>query len=421
MSYKMNDRFSLSSLETGDMDKSGSIFLSNEGMNDLSDVDTVLTSVDTVRQLYNGKPSIHRIDFFERLCNEGVQIVSDFFDFPFHLSKMGKKSGYRFKLQSNELGIVILFAGFYRMLDQFGSHLKIELSPKFIDAHDPEFIQSFMDSIASQLMLEFEYSAVALHLATDVQGWQPSDLFLDNFVTHSRTFKVFDGISEIDLSDISLAATRYGGKGHAKNFLIGKPSALQLCIYDKTKEIKVSDKVDYFQQKWNEFSIGTYDKDKIVTRIELRFYHKIIKDIGEFLGTELKSYLQASKYLTEIWRYGLVANRLMLNSDYIDPFWQYLIQDCFFYNEDSGIEIKRKKKQDVSSVGRNYTAILGNVLSVMARNPAFSEREVYVQLKRMTFFDDMVRYYAERGIDKGQLIQNIKKGLSLRRLVGKAA
>jgi len=422
MAYKLHQRFTQDSLAQGITQSNGNIFVSDCSINDHSDLNIVLTSVDTVRQLYFGRPNLSVIEKLNLLVEGKETLTDDILNVETHVKKMGIASRYRFKLQNNKIGFVVLYSSYYSKLDQEGQHLKIELSPKAISTRTPEAVQRLLDNIARSLLDEgHKPKGCAVHLAADVQGWTPENDFVQNLVTFTRTIRTFDGLSELDLSDVSLAVASYGTKGKAKNYLIGKANALQVAIYNKSAEIKSSDKVDYFTQEWNCFSLGSYEKEKTVTRVELRFHHKITREVGEHLGVELESFLQVSEYLTEIWRYGLERNRLMQDENYIDTFWQCLMQDCVFYNPDSGIEIKRKKKEDVSAIGRNYTAILGNLLSVMARNPAFSEKEVYLQLKRLAFFDDMVRYYKERHISKGEMVELIKKGLALRRLVGRAS
>jgi len=422
MAYKLHQRFTQDSLAEGNTQSDGGIFVTDCSITDHSELNTVLTSVDTVRQLYYGKPKVSVVEKMNLLIEGKESLTDDILNVETHVKKMGMASRYRFKLQNNKIGFVVLYSSYYSKLDQEGQHLKIELSPKAISVRTPKEVQQLLDNIARYLLDEgHKPKGCAVHLAADVQGWVPENDFVQNLVTYTRTIRTFDGLSELDLSDVSLAVASYGTKGKAKNYLVGKANALQVAIYDKSLEIKSSDKVDYFTDEWNCFSVGTYEKEKKVTRVELRFHHKITREVGQHLGIELESFLQVSEYLTEIWRYGLECNRLMQDKDYIDPFWQYLIQDCVFYNPDSGAEIKRKKKEDVSAIGRNYTAILGNLLSVMARNPAFNENEVYLQLKRLAFFDDMVRYYKERHISKGQMVELIKKGLALRRLVGRAS
>ncbi|NOR69248.1 MAG: hypothetical protein GQ532_06060, partial [Methylomarinum sp.] len=386
MAYKLHERFTQDSLVEGVTQSDGNIFVTDCSITDHSDLNTVLTSVDTVRQLYYGIPKSSVIEKLNLLVEGRETLTEDVLNVETHIKKMGMASRYRFKLQNNRVGFVVLFSSYYCKEDQEGQHLKIELSPKAISVRTPEVLQQLLDNIAHGLLEEgFIPKGCAVHLAADVQGWKPGADFVPKFITSSRTVRAFDGLSELDLSDLSLAVASYGTKNQAKNYMIGKANALQVAVYNKSLEIKSSDKVDYFTNEWNAFSLGTYEKEKTVTRVELRFHHKIIREIGQHLGCEMESFLQASEYLTEIWRYGLERNRLMQDEKYIDPFWQSLMQDCVFYNPDSGIEIKRKKKHDVSAIGRNFTAILGNLISVMARNPEFTEKEVYHQLKRLTF------------------------------------
>lgn len=421
MAVKYSERMSLNSLETGTNDEKGTLFFNDTGMTDLSHINIVGNFVDTVRQLYYGMPDSELLDHLELLCKQRENITNEILKGTWHLTHMGKAARYRFKVQNNETGIVILFASYFTKLDQEGQHLKIELSPKFIASNSPVSIQEQMDSIANYFMPLNKPKGCAIHLACDVQGWDVPRDFIENFTTYSRTIKQYDGMSQIDLSDLNMSAVKYGGKSAIVNYTIGRASALQMCIYDKTEEIKISDKVDFYHHEWEVFSIGSFDKTKSVKRIEARIHHKVMREIGLGIDKQLENFLDISEHLSDIWRYALNRNRLDKTLTLIDPFWQLILEDSEFYCPADGLHIQRKKKDDVTAIGRNFTAIIGNLISVMARNKDFTKVEVMLQLTRLTFYKDMLRYYQTRGIDESDLLELVGRGLSLRRMTGKAA
>ncbi|MBE0471328.1 MAG: hypothetical protein IBX55_17680 [Methyloprofundus sp.] len=412
---------SLESLEMGEHDKQGRLFFNDNGLTDLSNIKIVGNFIDTVRQLYYGKPEPECLEHLGILCKTRSNITNEVLHGTWHVSHMGKAARYRFMIQNKDKGIVILYGSYFSSIDQEAQHLKFELSPHYIAANTPKQIQLELNVMADYFMIKAEPKGCAVHLACDVQGWDVPDDFIDRFTTYSRTIKEFKGFSSIDLSDFSNSAMKYGGPGAVQNYMIGKASSLQMCIYDKTQEIKISDKVDFMREQWDVYTLGTYDKLAPVKRIEARITHQIVREIGNGINEELESFEQVSDYLTDIWRYALTRNRLDQSTTTIDPFWQLIQEDCLFYCPDNGLYIKREKKTDVSAIGRNFTAILGNLISVMARNREMKAINVLKQLKKMSFFPDMMRYYESRQILEHELHELIERGLYLRRLTGKAA
>ena len=415
-----SDRMSLDSLENGSNDENGRLFFNNAGLTDLTNVNIVGNFVDTVRQLYYGTPEPELLIHLETLCKARENITNSILSGVWHLSHMGKASRYRFKVQNNDIGIVILYGSYFTRVEDDGQHLKIELSPKYIASNSPEEIQTYLDIIADYFLKTYQAKGCTVHLACDVQGWEPPKDFIENFTTYSRTIKSYDGLASLDLSDLNMSAATYGGKSAIKNYTIGRASALQFCIYDKTVEMKMSDKVDFYHQEWGTFSMGTYVPLEPVKRIEARIHHKIMREIGTGMEKDLESFLAVSEHLTDIWRYALIRNRLDLNKTTIDPFWQLILEDAEFYCPADGLHIQRKKKNDVTAVGRNFTAIIGNLISVMARNRDHTHLDVIRQLKQLSCYDDMLSYYRTRNITPADLVDLVRQTLALRRLTGKA-
>jgi hypothetical protein len=305
-------------------------------------------------------------------------------------------------------------------MDIAGQHLKIELSPKFISQRSPKTIMDTLDYINNFVLLDGVPKGCAVHLSCDYQGFQLPDNFLDMFQTHARIVKSYDGLNTLDISNLSESVATYG-KAENRNYLIGKPASIQITDYDKTKEIVKSDKQDYFQAEWQAYTFGDYDSDKTVRRLEVRVSHTVIREIGQGIGQDLESFLQVSEYLTDIWRYALEKNRFLMAKNLLHPFWQLLLQDVFFTLPAKGIKLTRKKKDSLAAIQRNVSQILGNLISICARNPKITAKQVILQLRLTSFYDYIAKAYSERGMSDDDVLHFIEKGLKRRRMIGKAA
>ena len=433
---KLSDRHSYESLKKGTSgDSKGRLFFNDAGMFDLSSVNILGTSVDTIRQLYHGLPKTELVEWLDNHTMEFIKIrlplcsrvvagkhYQKYMSFEFAHSRMPKVSKYRHKLQNNELGIIILFGSWYATMDNQGQHLKIELSPKFISARSPSTIQNILNFIANQVLNDAIPKGCAVHLAFDYQGFDLPENFLDLFSTRSRIIKRYDGLNTLDISSISEAVATYGT--NQGEYLIGKATAVQVSAYDKTREIIKSDKVDYFHDYWDSYTFGDWNKDDTVRRLEMRVPHTAIREIGNALDVELESFLQVSEYLTDIWRYALENNRLHIDQKkkILHPFWQFLLEDVEFLMPSRNLKLVRKKKQDVAAIERNVSQILGNIISVAARNPQVTARHVLSGLKKnRLIYQTIVRSYQQRGKLECEIEFFIEEGLKRRRLKGKAA
>ncbi len=430
----LNQRFSLESLALGsDEDQKGLLFAANADITDLSSVSIVGASVDTVRQLFYGVPKasfIRKLEEHVEMKDEYIRLTANICvnDDRWHFSRMGKTGGYRYKMQNNAVGIVVLFGSWYGKMDQEGSHLKIELSPHFISQRSTAEVWEYLhgDFVGlSRIFLEEPVpKGVAIHLACDYQGFNLPVDFIQKFITSSRTVRVFDGIASLDLSDFCDAIASYGASDQGKNYLIGKPLGIQTALYDKSYEMVKSDKVDYFHEEWNVYTLGAYDETQSVRRIEARLHHTVIREIGLGLGLEFEGFNQVADHLTDLWRYALERNRLMTDGDprgYINPFWQLLMQDVIFKVPAQGVKISRKKKEAVDPISRNITSVIGNLVSIMARRNDCTVRHVMRQIHNLHIFPEIQAYYRSRGKDDNDLRDQIREGLERRRLVGKAA
>jgi len=450
MSYKISQTFSLESLSEGtNEDLNGRIFINPSAMVDLSPVLICGAFVDTVRQLFHGIPSVAMMNKLQQHVENKDDIISlydvvypvlpgtipRFVDLSpvvtrdksydqWHFCKMGKNSGFRYKIQNNQIGIVILFGSYYGTLDNEGQHLKIELSPHFISSRTPveiwQYLHSCEHSLSKLFINEPVPQGVAVHLACDYQNHNLPLDFLSRFTTNSRTVRVYDGISELDLSNISEAAVTYGSENQAKNYMIGKPTAIQFAAYDKGYEAVKSDKIDYLHEQWGIFTEGEHNPQHVTRRIELRFHHTVIREIGNGLGLSFESFPEILPYFTDLWRYGLERNRLNQNKTYIDPFWQLLLRDVQFTLPAQNIIVSRKKKESVDPIAHNIASIIGHSISICARKGMTTNRFM-AYLRTLPFYPEIISYYRNRGQTEEDLKMAVAKGLALRRLIGSAA
>ena len=428
---KLSTRHSIESLAKGTSeDINGLLFANSQGVTDLIGVDIVGASVDTVRQLFTGMVKQSMVDCLEGFSAQKEQMVTLLSNdtLRWHYTRMGKQGGYRYKIQNNQLGIVILFGSWYAKMDKKGSHLKFELSPHFISSRTAQQVHDYLFhehyGLAHLFLDESVPAGVAVHLACDYQGFKlPAD-FIQNLVTNSRTIRAYDGISTLDLSDFTEAVSTFGGKHQSKNYLIGKPVAVQMALYDKGHEIIRSDKVDYFHEQWGVYSLGVFDAAKVVRRIEARLHHSVVREIGQGLGLSFESFLDVSEYLTDLWRYALERNRLMIDCDntrgYINPFWQLLMEDVFFYVPAQNVKIVRKKKLAIDPIFKNIALVLGNYLSIVARQGMTVDR-VMAQFRMLHIYPEIFSYYKSRGLSESDLREYVKDGLERRIIYGKAA
>jgi hypothetical protein len=145
-----------------------------------------------------------------------------------------------------------------------------------------------------------------------------------------------------------------------------------------------------------------------------------MRDIGNGIGDEIESFKQAEKYLTDVWKYGLDRNRLMLTSRYIDPLWQMLMEDVVYKRPAKGVVVRRVKKKDMSNAGRNVAMMIGNIVTLGARRH-MKAMEIVEMLEGMTIYTDIVDYLESKGLSHLHLFSMIERGLKLRRLIGKVA
>ncbi|MCB1658224.1 MAG: hypothetical protein KDI39_08365 [Pseudomonadales bacterium] len=416
---KQANRYSYESLQTVDkitgdtlQDVKGRLFMTNKGMFDLSKVNFLHFGVDTVRQLYTGVPRPEILQFLDdALHGEGLYTLNDHV---FSVSKMGKLSGYRYKLQNNALGIIILVASYYVDLQKEGTHLKIEVSPHCLLKRRSE-TTNFLHRFAKQCLQKgYKPCAVALHIACDFQGWQPAKDFMEKFVTRSKTVKTYMGISDGSF-DISQVATIYGEN---QSITFGKASSTQICLYRKDLEADKHDKIDFWRGVWGD----NYQSNKDVWRLEVRFHHTVLNELGQGMGVDSTTAYHWYSKIREIWDYALNNNRLELSKNFISPIWQLLRDDGpdMLVKKYAFIPCIRQKKSVTASPIRNISNMLGNMISLFAR-----QHIDFIDFWQSVLSLPIFPIIQQRLDDIGQTLDDLREKLERsyldRYLIGKAA
>jgi hypothetical protein len=434
MSFNIWERYSLGSIALGSQDSLGPIFISGLGQINLSGVSVLHAGVDTVRQLYSGilKPDVlQQIESTYDLgpSNRLIDVLGRQW-----LIGSGGKSGYRYRLQDNDLGVILLIGSRYIDTVFSGSHLKIELSPHFIDSRSTKHIQGYLDTLAARLLHDPRSSGCQTHLCVDIQGWEPPKDFVDLLVTRSRRCVNHTGIDSAEFS-LSEIATIYG---NSQSFLFGSPSGLQFSMYRKDLQVNAVDKAHFWSSVWgrrtDENFKPLYDSFKPVWRLEFRFHHSVINQFSEFLGEPLSSFVDLVPHFTGLFRYALGNFRLNAVSSsasrsssyrgvYIDPLWQLLLEDVHILAPDRGLFYKRVRKQPGQGGIKNVLLAVGNLLSVYARN-GLDPCMAFNYLKQSGVFTDYFEYIRSRfrlsNIHQveAKIFEKITEGLAIRRLLG---
>jgi hypothetical protein len=428
-------------VETGVESRFGRLFVSDLGQCNLSGVRVVHSGVDTVRQLYRGvlNPDVYQrvVDVFESGFGECVEFAGHVW-----VVGSGGKSGYRYRLQNNDLGIIIFLRSWYAEAAVSGSHLKIEASPHWIEERDTETIQRDLNCLAAAFLTGLEPSGVAVHMCVDVQGWEPSEDFLSRLVTHAR--RLVDhrsaNVHYINTGEIASSYNR------GQSYLLGSPSSVQFAVYRKDVQAYSIDKIDYWRSIWRDAlsdkMTKAYVEDAPVWRIELRFHHGVLADFGRGAASQMEygftveaakwlEFRGVSEHLQGLWRYGLNAFRLESEKvegcqRHIDAVWQFLLEDVVFSAPMGDFMYKRVRKTPGDGNARNVMLAFGNLLSIYARHN-FTPKQAMFYLKQSGMYDDLYNYLNNRAnqrqviFSEDQIQQIITKALLTRRLIGRAA
>ncbi|OEO23708.1 hypothetical protein AX279_21585 [Pseudomonas sp. J237] len=383
------------------------------GFVDLSGVRLLRCGVDTVRQLYRGliRPEIMS------LFDVPGELV-DFAGQRWHSGRVGRDSGYQYKLQNADLGLILLVKNFNAKLDSIGPHLKIEVSPHAIDNLSPERLQARMDFYAEQLMTHVEVNQCAVHLALDLQGWKPPVDLVARMHCKARMHRDISGINEIQW------ATKSSIYGRGETSMFGSANGVQLCIYNKTDQARATDKLDYWESVWkrcnsfDESDPENYDPDEDVWRLELRYHHSVIQqfasgsvDINSSTAIETRTFSDFSAHLDGLWRYGLGQFKLLARPGYFEPIWTLMRDDIRVdLPVDSLLddtEYKRYYKTSRGFSGKNVELFLGNFVSLLAREKV-GAKKAFDRLQDWECWPVIRDHYAAKGMSELGIYKHIK-------------
>lgn len=366
---------------------------------DLSGVKVVHFGTDTVRQLYKGKLRTEVLALFEE-----PGLVS-FAGHRWSAGRIGRDSGYQYRLQNADLGIILLIKSFHAKDDAIGPHLKIEVSPHCLRSQTPQELQTFINQLAEHVLVDPEAAQCAVHIAMDVQGWVPPREFETKLHCRSRRVRSYHGIDSVEF-DTSSAVY-----GRGESFLFGSPAGIQLAVYDKTEEAKLRDKLDYWRSVWGEND--NYDQDTQVYRIEFRFHHSVVeqfaqgsinKETGEVLA--FSDYFALYDHLDGLWRYGCDAFRYLYRPGTFHPFWTFIGRQAYPIDPPAA-EYKRYYKTASGYSGKNVELLLGNFISCAARH-RMSRSQAWKALESLPFFQLVLDHYLQKGKKTYDLKMHVK-------------
>lgn len=402
----------------GENDQFGRLFVNPKTaeITDLSNVRLLRCAVDTVRQLYRGSLRQHVLDLFE------TSGMVSFADYEWHAGRIGRDSGYQYCLKNADLGIILLLKNFNVKEDEYGPHLKIEVSPHTIESNTPAMLQKLMDELAEAVLVEPEQNQCAVHIALDVQGWKPPRDTVARMQCRSRRIRDISGIESVEWASMSSVY------GHGETYMFGSASGLQLAIYDKTKQAKAIDKLDFWRSLWStsyaDFDTPNFDAEEDVWRIEMRYHHSVIQQFadgsanmqtGEVIDT--RSFLELAPHLDGIWRYGFDAFKLLATKGIYDAAWSLFALDA---HVETGmvsllddIDYKRYYKTASGFTGKNVELFLGNFVSIMARERHGATKS-FEQLKKWDCFNVIREHFEEKGKSERDIYRWLRDKLAER-------
>lgn len=383
------------------LDPKGLLFFNPKtaAMTDLSSLRVLHVGADTVRQLYRGSIKPDLLNLFEEPG------IVQFGGYAWHAGRIGRDSGYQYKLQNSDLGLILLLKNFNVKPELIGPHLKIEVSPHLIDKCSPAKLQQLMDDLAEQILDDCTANQCAIHIAADLQGWDPGHDLVERMACRSRRVRDTSGIYTMDFA---ADATVYG---RGQSALWGSASGVQCAIYNKTLQAQTVDKLDYWRSVWSQsyedLDTPAFDPELPVWRVEVRFHHSVIQqfadgsvcmETGELIGT--RTFAELAPHLTGLFRYGLDAFRLLSMPGLIDPVWTYLAQDvrvitgaeCLVGSTD----YKRYYKTASGFTGKNVDLFMGNFVSLLARERVGATK-AFERLKEWECWPVIRDHYAEKG------------------------
>lgn len=402
--------------ENGDFYESseGRIFMdpSNGRFADLSGVRLLRCGVDTVRQLYNGmiRPEVMA------LFDEPEDLVN-FAGYKWAKGRIGRDSGYQYRLQNADMGLILLIKNHNVKLENIGPHLKIEVSPHALDGADPKILQGVMDDLAAGVLSACEVNQCAVHIALDVQGWTPPVDFVDRMHCRSRRVRQISGIDRIEYDG---NASVYG---RGETFMFGSATGLQMCLYNKTLQARATDKLDYWESVWaslngDPFGDGepAFNPLEIVWRIEFRYHHSIVQQFsegstmssGEVIGC--RTYEGLCPHLQGLWQYACDNYKLISREGIFDAFWSLISLDTKVQVEADPLiertEYRRYYKTAQGFSGKNCEMFLGQFASLIARERIPPKKALEVG-RTLPFWHVIEDHYTAKGYSTRDLEKHV--------------
>ena len=398
----------------------GNRFFNESTSHDLSSLRYLHCGVDTIKQLFNCL-----------LDQDVLKIIQSAYESSDHyltlngidwlLTRSSKASGYQYILKNLDLGFVVLLKSFYAEHDLSGSHIKIECTPQLISQHSPQSLTDEIHAIASHFGYQLVPAGVSCHIAVDVKGFQvPADLEARLVAKAKRQYK-FNSISNAQL-DLNETAVIYGA---GQSYTFGSAGALQFCIYDKTAEAIKSDKLDFWQGVWSKVPAADFDGDfsnldsmseysavDTVHRIEARFHHSVINQFcwgtkgADGRNISIKTYADLAPHLTALWKYSLNNFRLQHSTSYIDPVWQFLIEDIEFFCPSPDFNYRRSPKPPSQNTRRNVAFWLGNQIRLYARK-RYDPHFVVAKLMSCGLEAELSDYFSVRLFGESDLLPEV--------------
>lgn len=375
---------------------------------DLSKFNVIHSGLDTVRQLYAGLIIPEIYEQIQKAYDDGFGLTVRVCGFEFVVSS-GGKSGYRFILKNNNIGLVIMYGSQYTEPQYNGDHLKIQTSPIFTLSRDIDETQIHIDDFAHELLTQVVHTGVAVHLAVDVQGWVPPADLDSRLVTKARRIVRNSGQSAVnyEFSDVSVVY------GRAQSFTFGSAGSLQFNLYNKRKANKDKDEAELWEPVW--LLNPTYDIELPVFRFEVRMHHNVVNQFANGSGFVAEKLSDLKQHLTGLWSYAMDNFRLDDTKTYINPFWQWLRDDTKFYDMpkiemDYRREYKSPLEQGLPS-NRAIAICFGQLCSIYGRN-GYSLSKSSTHLQNSGIWANLVEMYNDRGGSSDDIFIDLEQKLS---------
>lgn len=398
---KNNERQTLKNFSEVMIDHAGNVV-------DLSQYRVIHTGLDTVRQLYAGLIIPEIYDQIEKAYADGFGLTVNFCGYDFVVGS-GGRSGYRYILKNNNIGLVLMVGSSYMEPKYNGDHLKIQTSPVFNLSRDVDEIQAGMDDFAYELLTQVLHTGVAVHICADVQGWLPPADLDSRLTTKARRVSRHTGHSHMTYQFSDFAVVY----GRAESFTFGSAASLQFNLYDKRKANEKKGEGEIWEPVW--LMHPAYDPESPVNRFELRFHHNVVNQFANGSGFQADKLTDIKEHLTGLWVYGMDNFRLDDTKTYINPFWQWLRDDNKVYNfKKLDIDYKREYKSPLDTgkpSPRSIAICFGQLCSIYGRN-GYSVATASNHLQKSGIWSNLVDMYISRGGTSDDVFLDLELKLS---------